>query len=66
MAPQNLIGDKIQTYASMFPSLDVGNCVENSVQIPQAQDGEPVYFCSNCGDGPQVVVINPKCANCGH
>ena len=24
-----------------------------------------VYFCCRCNDGPQVVEVNPCCANCG-
>lgn len=27
--------------------------------------GTQLYYCCKCGDGPQVVQVNPCCANCG-
>ncbi|PVH95738.1 hypothetical protein DM02DRAFT_139479 [Periconia macrospinosa] len=52
------------------PALHVAECINPSNDIfnyndGPLQDGERLWYCGSCGDGP-IGVWNPVCVTCGH
>ena len=43
----------------------VGDCQIGHNHSSSPSDGEEMWYCSECGDGP-MAIWNPCCANCGH
>lgn len=66
---QHLVGD-VGLLSGRRPAPEVDpNPHSGSGQLPSSRgeptDGDLVWFCSECGDGPHRLVINVACIECG-